>query len=361
MRLRGVLFVLFFLGLVGCGLETSGIGPPRSLWLDSPVETETTVGTVVAITVHANFELSEVIIGYNPVGSSNIPYRTIPMTMVGPNLYEGITTWSTEDPGEYNLRAYTMDGIIAPARYLRVNLPGTPTAAGTPTRSSAEMAYVTPTVGTPFPAVVGQIQLYADKYELISGECTYIRWACVYVDQAYLNGETVALMSSRQVCPSSNTTYTLKGDYSGGSTQKSITLTVSSAIVPTTPVPVADTQGPVIADISKTQDNIFDGTACGVTANTITLKATDPAGVSDVVLWYRAKKTSPAQTGEWRKVNMTSIGGNKYQATLGITELSSSLGLYADGTVEFYVEAIDGLGNKSQSSSQSFTTTMCFG
>ncbi len=30
-------------------------------------------------------------------------------------------------------------------------------------------------------------------------------------------------------------------------------------------------------------------------------------------------------------------------------------------TVEFYVEAIDGLGNKSQSSSQSFTTTMCFG
>ncbi len=361
MRLRGFLFALLCLCLTGCGLETSGIGPSRSLWLDSPVETETTTDTAVAITVHANFELSEVTIGYNLVGSSNIPYSVIPMTMVGPNLYEGVTTWSTDDPGEYNLRAYTMDGIIAPARYLRVNLPGTPVAEGTPTRSAAEIAYVSPTPGTPLPPVVGQIQFNADEYALSSGECTYLRWATVYVDQAYLNGESVALMSSRQVCPTMTTTYTLQGDYSGGSTQKSVTLTVSSAVVPTTPVPVADSQGPAITDISKTQNNIFDGTACGVTSNTIIVKATDASSVNHVVLWYRAKKISPAQTGEWRSLIMISIGGNKYQGIIGITELSSSLGLYADGTVDFYIEATDGLGNKSQSSSQTFSTTMCFG
>jgi hypothetical protein len=58
---------------------------------------------------------------------------------------------------------------------------------------------------------------------------------------------------------------------------------------------------------------------------------------------------------------MSGIGGNTYQSTIGITELTSSLGLYADGSVEFYIDAGDGLGNRSQSSSQAFTTTMCFG
>jgi hypothetical protein len=362
MKIWGVvLTLLLVLLLSGCGLETSGLGPTRTIWLDGPVETEATVGMPVAITVHANFEIHEVVIGYNLVGYSNVPLRTIPVYAIGANMYEAIDTWTPDEAGEYNLRAYTMDGVISHARYIRV-LPSIlpPIPDSTPTVSSSGMTYVSPTAGTPLPAVVGQIQFFADRYELTVGDCTFIRWASVYVDAVYLDGSPVELMHSKEVCPSVTTTYTLRGEYSGGSTEKSLTISIAAAQLPTTQVPAVDTQGPSITGISKSRDNIFDGTGCGETSNTISASVTDPSGVSSVTLWYRAIKTTPAQTGEWRSISMTK-SGSTYQTALGITELSSSLGLYADGTVEFYISTRDGKGNESQSSIKTFTTTMCFG
>jgi hypothetical protein len=362
MKLWGLVLTLLLILLIsGCGLEASGLGPGRTIWLDGPVETEATVGMPVAITVHANFEISEVVIGYNLVGYSNVPLKTIPVYPIGANMYEAIDSWIPEEAGEYNLRAYTMDGVISHGRYVRV-LPSfsPPIYDMTPTSSASGMTYVSLTVGTPLPAVAGQVQFFADRYELTAGECTFLRWASVYVDAVYLDDSPVELMHSKEVCPSTTTTYTLRGEYTGGSAEKTLTISVAAAQLPTTQVPAADTQGPVITGITKLRENIFDGTGCGETSNTISAGVSDPSGVSSVTLWYRAIKTTPAQTGEWRSISMTK-SGSTYQAVLGIAELSSSLGLYADGTVEFYISTRDGKGNESQSSIKTFTTTMCFG
>ncbi len=361
MKIRGLILVLLCVMLVTCcGLDTSGIGPSRMIWLDGPVEVNTYVGTAVAITVHANFELSVVVIGYNLVGMSNTPLTTVAVYPVGAGMYEGVTSWTPDEPGEYNLRAYSSDGVVSHARYIRVLPLITSTPELTPA-TTAEMVLVTPTEETPLPAIIGQLQFYADSYTINSGECTYIRWTSAFVSQVTLDGVVVDLTGSRQVCPEVTTTYNIRGVYEGGIVEKSLTIVVISLPQPTTPVSVADTKGPTITNISKSQDSIFDGTSCGVTSNLISAKVIDESGVASITLMFRAKKTSPAQTGEWRSISMTKASGNNYQATLGIAQLTGSLPLYADGIVEFYIIARDSLGNETQSAIKTFSTTMCFG
>ncbi len=373
MKIRLCLTILIWLLLyTGCGLHTAGVGPGYAIWLDAPMETETTAGTVVAISVHANYELSEVTIGYNLVGQSSMPYRTIPMTLVNSSVYEGTTIWTPLEPGEYNLRAYSSDGIISVSRYIKV-LPATEERSyPTPTPLTLPMTAETPSPTTTLPAILPSIQFSADTYDLPAGGCTFLRWSSVYVEKAYLNGEPVELMHSRQVCPASTTTYTLRGESSGGSMEETVTINVTPTNIPTTEVPVIpppveppsptpDVQGPNIAAISKSVESIYDGTTCGVASNTINASITDPSGVSEVVLWYRASKNSPAKTGEWRSIAMTKTSGNSYQALLGVTQLTSSLTLYTDGTVEFYIIAKDGIGNTTQSGTLTFVTILCLG
>ena len=58
---------------------------------------------------------------------------------------------------------------------------------------------------------------------------------------------------------------------------------------------------------------------------------------------------------------MSASGGGSYQAMLGPAELTASLALYGDGSVEYYIVAVDANGNSSQSGTGSFEAKLCFG
>ncbi len=368
MKKRVLITILIWLMVLSaCTLDRSGEGPYRQIWFESPIESETTVNTVVALTVHANYSWSEITIGYNRVGQSSMPYQTIPMIGRSAHVFEGITTWTPREPGDYNFRAYAADGTISETRFIRV----LPEVLET---SEDEMIYGTPEATETLPSVVGVVQFFADSTNITNGECTFLRWATVFVDRAYLDGEAVELTHSRQVCPTETTTYTLRGEYESGSTEQTVTIIVESVIptpisptsapiIPTptftsTPQP-SDTQGPSISGITKSVESVYDSPACGVTSNTITATVTDASGVSEVLLWYRAKRTSPAETGELLSIPMTKTTGNIYQAIIGIPELTGSLTYYTDGVVEFYITARDSKGNSTQSGTQVFNTLMC--
>ncbi len=365
-RCSFILLCTFF--LTSCGLHVAGFGSGYEIWLDGPIEEETHVGTSVSITVHSNYVLPEVTIGYNTLNESNMPLATVPMQQVGSTMYEAVYPWVPEVPGEYNLRAYSADGIISKARYIKVLPSPAPSPYPTPTPLTLPMTLETALPTTTLPSILPVIQFTADAYTLISGQCTFLRWSTVFVDSLYLNAEPVALMHSRQVCPTASTTYTLRGEYSAGSVEKTVTINVTPLTAPTTeappsppPSPMPDTQGPTITGIIKSAESIYDGSSCGVASNTITASITDASAVSEVVLWYRAKKNSPAATGEWRSLTMTKTGGNTYQVVLGSLQLISSLQFYTDGTVEFYITAKDSAGNTSQSGTQTFITILCLG
>ena len=370
-----IITLICMLLLTACGLDTSGLGPPDAIWLDGPILPEAFVGERVAVTVHANYELAEVIIAYRIAGSGTVvPLETVPMQLVGSAIYEAIYFWPLLEPGGYVLRAYSAEGVLSSENYILVNTrTSIPPPEPTPTPLALPMTSDTPIPTTTLSSILPDIQFSADAYDLPAGGCTFLRWSTVFVDSAYLNGEPVELMHSQQVCPAASTIYVLHGDYSGGSVEKTITINVTPLVVPTTEVPVSpppevpppppppDTQGPTISAITKSAESIYDGTTCGVASNTISASVSDPSGVGEVVLWYRTSKNSPVASGEWRSITMTKISGNTYQAVLGTTQLSSSLALYTDGTVEFYIISKDGKGNTTQSGILTFITVFCLG
>lgn len=350
MRARVILVVCISLLLLAGCLDTSG-RDPTAMWMDGPLESPVLLGENIALTLHTNVDFGEVTFYYNLIYEPIVAIGTSTLEQINAEIYEAWINWLPPGPGEYNVRACTADRCSNNARYIKVNPP--------------PMLYATPTAGpTPAgftPVPVGEVNLWADTTTLVSGTCTYLRWNSVFVDQALLNGEAVALMGSKQVCPAVSTTYSLTGNYSSGSVEKSVTINVQPVPATSTHTPSPDNLGPELTNISQSVSQVYDGNQCGVVVNTISVRVTDPSGIGTVTLWYRAKKTTPAQTGTWRSITMTSTGSGNYQGTLGIPELTSSLSLYADGIVEYYIIATDSKGNPTQSPTRTFDTVMCFG
>jgi hypothetical protein len=92
---------------------------------------------------------------------------------------------------------------------------------------------------------------------------------------------------------------------------------------------------------------------------TITVTASDAAGVAQVELRYRVVKGS--EQGTWRVRQMSAADGSAFSTTLGPSELSSSLAIYGGGTVEYRVTATDALGNAAQTGTATFPAQLCFG
>ncbi len=70
----------------------------------------------------------------------------------------------------------------------------------------------------------------ADNYLVPSGQCVTLRWQAIDVRAVYLDEEGVPGVSSRQVCPTTTTTYTLRVESSDGtSTSKPLTISVVAA------------------------------------------------------------------------------------------------------------------------------------
>ena len=108
----------------------------------------------------------------------------------------------------------------------------TNTPAATATPSPAPTATPAPSGGT------FQVNFWADKTTINSGECTTLHWDVEGVQAVYLDGAGVTGHGSKQVCPPSTTTYTLhvvKMD--GSATDRQVTIAVNAiGIIPTLPV-----------------------------------------------------------------------------------------------------------------------------
>jgi hypothetical protein len=97
------------------------------------------------------------------------------------------------------------------------------------------------------------INFWADSTNINGGQCTRLRWDVRNVQAVYLDGEGVAGVSDREVCPGSTKTYTLQVvKYDGGQDSRQVTINTNNP-----PPPPA--QPPVIRQFSVNRNQIERG------------------------------------------------------------------------------------------------------
>ena len=96
--------------------------------------------------------------------------------------------------------------VYAPLIKLNIDLAGVPVIAAS---FIAPPPTATPTPeATAAPQVI--IEFWADRTEITIGECIYLHWRVQGIKAVYFNGEGVVGEGSRQVCPTTDTTYNLR-------------------------------------------------------------------------------------------------------------------------------------------------------
>jgi hypothetical protein len=99
--------------------------------------------------------------------------------------------------------------------------PAEPSATPTP---AAVAAATTATATRPAWASV----FWADRYDLVSGECTNLHWDVQNVISVYFNGAPTEGKQTRQVCPAQTTTYTLRVISNAGTQDRTVTLNIGT-------------------------------------------------------------------------------------------------------------------------------------
>jgi hypothetical protein len=139
-----------------------------------------------------------------------------------------------------------------------------------------------------------------------------------------------------------------------------------------TPTPTPqDTQGPVIGRIGHSPSLIYwdEYDQCQPTYPiSVTINAydiSDPSGVSAVKVTYRVVEAGrPA--GQWQSKNMTTAQTGMYSATIGPNDLELSLnppvsyGYGNQSTLEYYIQAFDGVGNRTDSTTSMVIVQYCY-
>jgi polar amino acid transport system substrate-binding protein len=96
------------------------------------------------------------------------------------------------------------------------------------------------------------INFWADSTNINGGQCTRLRWDVRNVQAVYLDGEGVAGVSDREVCPGGTQTYTLTAvKYDGGQESRQVTINVSN--------PQPPQQPPAIRQFSVSSNEIGRG------------------------------------------------------------------------------------------------------
>lgn len=110
-----------------------------------------------------------------------------------------------------------------------------------------------------------------------------------------------------------------------------------------------DQQGPDIGPITLYTDS-GSTSICQYDTLTGVSAITDRSGVRSATLWYR-QIPSDSSPGEWQSIDMSSDGGTYYSDQ--INELTS-------GLLEYYIEAVDTVGNPAYSSTESVDINSCY-
>lgn len=368
-----LLITIVLLLFSGCGLNTSGLGPAiynpdNRTFIDSPLdETEWQAHRPIAISVHANFNVTRILVDVTKIFPSDPSFRETlegGIDEITPGIYQANLYWIPPAAGRYRLMAYSFTGSRIngwdswTTHSIELNI--------IDERGGGEEPIPTPLSTTPTVenSPAPWIDLWADAYTLTSGACTTLRWDSLHVDQLLLDGEAVAFAGNRQICPGTTSTYSLRGISTSGESEVAITINVSAPAepaqppAPEQPEPApADTSGPNLGGLQLSTAKVFDNSACGTDNITITIKAQDAGGISKVELHYRARTESG--TGTWRVKNMSASGGGNYSTQLSAPDFSASLANYTPGRVDVKVKAWDTAGNMSQSTQMSFETDYC--
>lgn len=372
MKMEKFILISLVITLVisGCSLDTSGLGNmnrDKRSFIDAPLdESAWQAHRPIAITVHANFDVSRILVDIIKVPSDPSFHDTLETSIqtITPALYQSVLNWTPPAAGRYRLMAYSYTG----SRINAWESWTTHTIFLNITEESGGGADPTPpSMPTSAPADDSQppwVDFWADQYSLIAGSCTTLRWEALRVDQLFLDGAPVAFSGSREICPSFTTSYMMLGTSSNGDIEYPLTINVSAPQppmekpIPEPPQPAPlDNTGPAIGGMSPTVVKVFDNSACGPASTTITVNVQDPGGIGRVEMHYRARTEST--TGTWRFKNMSSIGSGIYSVELGIPEFASSLAAFSPGRVDFHVKAWDSAGNMTQGVQMSIETAYC--
>jgi hypothetical protein len=127
-----------------------------------------------------------------------------------------------------------------------------------------------------------------------------------------------------------------------------------------TPTATPDTTGPTITNVAASADLIsWPPPYCSPNQVTISATIRDTAGVSGVKLTYRVFEGT--RQGSWQALDMRQRATDTYAGTIGDAELKASLNppVQLRATLEYYVQAFDGRGNRSQSSTSTVRVEYC--
>ena len=134
-----------------------------------------------------------------------------------------------------------------------------------------------------------------------------------------------------------------------------------------TPSPTPDTTGPTISDVTASDDPIYwPPEYCLPDQVTISAFVSDPSGVSGVKLTYRV--VGVQQEGSWQSLPMshpgtgTHTGPGTFEATVDAEALGVSLDPPSYGepaTLEYYIQAFDDKGNRSESATGTVIVQYC--
>ena len=391
---KHLLIVLLALTLVLSACDSTGRAPSPLVWMDAPGDgTSVALGTSVAVMAHASSDfgaVSQMALLVNDVPVMNL---ALAPTMGG---VEGRGTWTPIMSGTYNLqvRAAAADGRSATSTSIAVLVTGAPTPApllyASPTPLPTPIASpVLPPTRTPIPSRTpitplalpatrtptptftpitphasptrtftptrtpwppAQVNFRADDTTLTSGQCTMLRWDVEYATAVYLDGDGVAGHGTKQVCPTSTTTYRLHVEAPSGNVDRQVTITVSAP---------ADTSGPTISNITESNDPIKWPPQCAPNQVTISAFVSDPSGVGMVKLNYRVVEGS--RQGTWRSEGMSLTGTSIYATTVIASELQASLNppVTKVSSMEYYIQALDTKGNQSTSSTRTVRIDYC--
>jgi len=165
----------------------------------------------------------------------------------------------------------------------------------------------------------------ANPSTIDEGGCSTLSWGVEYAAEVYLDGEGVVDHDTRQVCPSSTTTYSLFAKSLGGEQSASATVTVIEVPTPTpkvsiiTPEPI-DITPPDVSNLTADPNSIRAvGFQCGEPkTTTVSVMVSDPSGVASVVAHW----TLESQSGQ---EDMAPYGGGLYRVELGSFSIVGSI------------------------------------
>jgi hypothetical protein len=282
-----------------------------------------------------------------------------PITPLNPDgtLVRMDSIWMPPAEGEYILEARAGGGSPAYIRFCIGSCqPATDTPIATETSSPTPS---TPTPGTETPTLTPTItsttdasqpvtiDFWVDPPYINASECASLNWDVEGAQTVYLDGSSVPSTGVESVCPCENATYNLnvvKPDNTTEDRWASLEVYGSCDVETEEPPVPEDTTGPDIHSTNLIWESCeFFGQA----------SVSDASGVSWTKFYFNLNDQG------WGSIWMSEVGGGTWISDAGIS-VSDGMGTPI-GTIEYYMEASDTLGNLKESGVQTYDYMSCSG